>query len=166
MPALLLETWRREIAAVLQRHQPRLPSGLDYLCDALRGVTDSTDSRRALANRAEEARPAYRRWLVAEGDGYSAILIGWSPRYHTPVHDHDGLWGIELVLCGALQVDEFQLGTGEPRKCVRSICKEMARRSSTMRPMHMLAPIRLPTCRPSASTSTVGRCCLTLCIRR
>jgi predicted metal-dependent enzyme (double-stranded beta helix superfamily) len=116
MPAQLLETWRREIADALQRHQPRLPSGLDDLCDALRAVTDATDSRRALASRAEEARTAYRRWHVAEGDGYSAILIGWPPGYHTPVHDHDGLWGIELVLCGALHVDEFQLGNGKPKE--------------------------------------------------
>jgi predicted metal-dependent enzyme (double-stranded beta helix superfamily) len=116
MSAQLLETWRREIAAVLQRHQPQLPSNLDDLCNALRAVTDATDSRRALASRAEEARTAYRRWLVAEGDGYSAILIGWPPSYHTPVHDHDGLWGIELVLCGALHVDEFRLVTGKPEE--------------------------------------------------
>jgi predicted metal-dependent enzyme (double-stranded beta helix superfamily) len=116
MPAQLLETWRCEISAVLERHRPRFPSGLDDLCDALRAVTDATDSRRALANKAEQARTAYRRWMVAEGDGYSAILIGWPPQYHTPVHDHDGLWGIELVLCGALHVDEFQLATGEPEE--------------------------------------------------
>jgi hypothetical protein len=52
----------------------------------------------------------YRRHLVASGgaDGYQALLISWPPGYHTPLHDHDGLWGIELVLDGALTVNEYR----------------------------------------------------------
>jgi hypothetical protein len=110
-----LEIWRNEIARVLIEHQPRLPHHLDELCASLSAVTEDTDARRALAERATEAATTYRRWLVAEGDGYSAILIGWPAGYKTPVHDHDGLWGIELVLCGALHVDEFQLTSGQPQ---------------------------------------------------
>ncbi|HEY0198199.1 MAG TPA: cysteine dioxygenase family protein [Rhodanobacter sp.] len=109
-----LEIWRGEIARVLTAHQPRLPHDLDALCASLNAVTDGTDSRHALSERAAQVTTTYRRWLVAEGDGYSAILIGWPAGYRTPVHDHDGLWGIELVLCGALHVDEFQLASGQP----------------------------------------------------
>jgi len=53
--------------------------------------------------------PRYRRQLIAAAPdgGYTMLLIAWPPGYVTPLHDHAGLWGIELVLDGALQVDEF-----------------------------------------------------------
>lgn len=56
------------------------------------------------------AQPAhYRRQLIAAAPdgGYTMLLIAWPPGYVTPLHDHAGLWGIELVLDGALQVDEY-----------------------------------------------------------
>lgn len=52
----------------------------------------------------------YRRHLI-DGDaerGYTALLIAWPPGHRTPLHDHDGLWGIELVLEGALVIEEFR----------------------------------------------------------
>ncbi len=53
--------------------------------------------------------PRYRRQLIAAGTdgGYTMLLIAWPPGYVTPLHDHADLWGIELVLDGALQVEEF-----------------------------------------------------------
>ena len=58
----------------------------------------------------------YRRHLLASGarDGYSALLISWPPGHQTPLHDHDGLWGIELVLDGAIAIEEFTR-SGMPR---------------------------------------------------
>ena len=35
------------------------------------------------------------------------LLIVWPPNFETALHDHDGLWGIELVLDGTLAVEEF-----------------------------------------------------------
>ena len=51
----------------------------------------------------------YRRHLIsaATDGGYTMLLIAWPPGYVTPLHDHADLWGIELVLDGALQVEEF-----------------------------------------------------------
>lgn len=52
----------------------------------------------------------YRRHLIG-GDaarGWTALLIAWPPGHRTPLHDHDGLWGIELVLEGALAIEEFR----------------------------------------------------------
>lgn len=59
--------------------------------------------------------PRYRRQLIAAAPdgGYTMLLIAWPPGYVTPLHDHAGLWGIELVLDGALQVDEFY-SDGDP----------------------------------------------------
>ncbi len=61
----------------------------------------------------------YRRHLIGGGaaDGWTALLIAWPPGHRTPLHDHDGLWGIELVLEGALAIEEFRKdgSGGEPR---------------------------------------------------
>lgn len=53
--------------------------------------------------------PNYRRHLLFGDDdsAYSCLLIKWPPDHVTPLHDHGGVWGIELVIDGALQVDEF-----------------------------------------------------------
>ena len=53
--------------------------------------------------------PRYRRQLIAAAPdrSYTMLLIAWPPGYVTPLHDHAELWGIELVLDGALQVDEY-----------------------------------------------------------
>lgn len=40
---------------------------------------------------------------------YSALLIAWPPGYASPVHDHDGLWGIDVVLDGVLEVQAYAL---------------------------------------------------------
>lgn len=55
------------------------------------------------------APESYRRHLLASASDnrYSALLIAWPPGYRTPLHDHDGLWGIELVIDGALAIEEF-----------------------------------------------------------
>jgi predicted metal-dependent enzyme (double-stranded beta helix superfamily) len=54
---------------------------------------------------------AYRRLPLGEGSSsaYSALLIAWPAGHATPVHDHDSLWGIELVLDGVLEVEAFSL---------------------------------------------------------
>jgi hypothetical protein len=50
--------------------------------------------------------------------GVSALLIAWPPSHATPIHDHDGLWGIELVLDGVLEVESFTLSL-EPGLALR-----------------------------------------------
>ena len=54
----------------------------------------------------------YQRRLIAGGaddDALSCLLISWPAAHRTPLHDHAGLWGIELVLDGALEVEEFAI---------------------------------------------------------
>ncbi|WP_300620584.1 cysteine dioxygenase family protein [Dokdonella sp.] len=55
--------------------------------------------------------PGYRRHLLTQGSDvpYSCLLIEWPASHATPIHDHAGLWGLELVLDGALEVEEFAL---------------------------------------------------------
>ena len=54
----------------------------------------------------------YRRLSLRQPQGpddYAVLLIAWPPGHATPIHDHDGLWGIELVLDGVLQVESFAI---------------------------------------------------------
>ena len=51
----------------------------------------------------------YRRVSLRDANDCSALLIAWPPGHVTPIHDHDGLWGIELVLDGVLQVESFTM---------------------------------------------------------
>lgn len=44
-----------------------------------------------------------------EARSYEALLILWPPGHTTPIHDHAGLWGLELVLDGVLEVEAFSL---------------------------------------------------------
>ena len=76
---------------------------------------------------------ALTRWLFErERDGrYTGLIMVWPPGYSTPIHDHDGLWGIEWVLQGALSVDDFALvddgdGHAQPRFIGTTILEEGA----------------------------------------
>ena len=57
------------------------------------------------------ADDGYTRHLLASGGSgaHQALLIAWPPNHQTPLHDHAGLWGIELVLDGALSVSEHRV---------------------------------------------------------
>jgi predicted metal-dependent enzyme (double-stranded beta helix superfamily) len=63
----------------------------------------------------------YSRYLIASAESFSAILIAWPPGHTTPLHDHGGLWGMELVLDGAIAVDEFR---GESDSTATSLTPE------------------------------------------
>jgi predicted metal-dependent enzyme (double-stranded beta helix superfamily) len=115
MPLNELTHWCASVEAIISRHQTSTHTELETLCEALRQAAASPGMQLVLRTKAEEARSSYRRWLVSEGSKFSAILIGWPPGFTTPIHDHDGLWGIELVLCGTLHVDEFELDGSAPR---------------------------------------------------
>lgn len=87
---------------------------IESLCGRLVTHALQIDAPRSLAPATgDDTTPdRYRRHLIAEGDNdlYSALLISWPAAHRTPIHDHAGLWGIELVLDGALEVEEFALG--------------------------------------------------------
>lgn len=57
-------------------------------------------------------RRGFERWLVADRarPGISVLVMAWPANYMTPVHDHAGLWGLELSLSGALEVDAYVRG--------------------------------------------------------
>ncbi|MDZ7643229.1 MAG: cysteine dioxygenase family protein [Woeseiaceae bacterium] len=63
---------------------------------------------------AEFTRPVdghYARRLLHKDDdkGYSIVVMTWGPRQATPVHDHAGMWCVEGVWGGSIDVQQFEL---------------------------------------------------------
>ncbi len=68
-------------------------------------------------------RRGFERWLVAEYSrpAMSVLIMAWPPNHITPVHDHGGLWGLEVSLLGALEVQSYERDgqTGDLRQLGR-----------------------------------------------
>ena len=41
--------------------------------------------------------------------GYTVVVMTWGPGQHTELHDHAGMWCVECVVEGALDVDQYGL---------------------------------------------------------
>lgn len=69
-------------------------------------------------------RRELERWVLAQRSkpAVSVMVMAWPPNHRTPVHDHAGLWGLELTLVGALEVQSWTRNpdTGELRDLGRS----------------------------------------------
>lgn len=59
-----------------------------------------------------EPRPdRYARRLLHRSDelGYSVLVMTWGPGQGTPLHDHAGMWCVEGVLSGDIDVTQYEL---------------------------------------------------------
>ena len=66
----------------------------------------------ALPARFKAARPdCYARRLLYQDpqDRYTAVVMTWGPGQGTPVHDHGGLWCVEGVVEGQMQVTQYDV---------------------------------------------------------
>ncbi len=100
--------WLEALAAVLHG-MGQDPAAVvpDALGAALAPLVQRADCPRAVEIGGGTA--GYRRYALrrVSGSGFDCVLIVWSAAARAPLHDHGGLWGVELVLDGALGVDEF-----------------------------------------------------------
>jgi 3-mercaptopropionate dioxygenase len=65
-----------------------------------------------LPPRFKEPRPdCYARRLLYQDphDRFTAVVMTWGPGQGTAVHDHGGLWCVEGVLEGAMQVTQYEV---------------------------------------------------------
>ena len=89
----------REPAAIAQRVKSALQTTLR--CDGL-----------PLPPQFFEPRPdTYaRRLLHRDPDGlYTAVVMTWGPGQGTPLHDHAGIWCVECVVDGEMEVRQYDL---------------------------------------------------------
>jgi 3-mercaptopropionate dioxygenase len=52
---------------------------------------------------------ARRELYRSEEHGYSVIAMTWGPGQGTPIHDHSGMWCVEGVWHGALEITQYEL---------------------------------------------------------
>jgi predicted metal-dependent enzyme (double-stranded beta helix superfamily) len=91
-----LASLSRELGSIVHRDAQALADGLTNLRQRNRG---------------------FERWLLGRRHrpGASVLVMAWPPGYSTPSHDHAGLWGIEMSLYGALEVESWsRTSTSEP----------------------------------------------------
>jgi predicted metal-dependent enzyme (double-stranded beta helix superfamily) len=65
-----------------------------------------------LPDRFHRVRPdGYARRLLHRNDalGYTAVVMTWGPGQQTPLHDHAGIWCVEGVVQGRMDVTQFDL---------------------------------------------------------
>ena len=99
--------WLRSVIAAVKRYQTGTRRTLDDLGAELSHLawSDGAPTASTLAGSADRFR---RHPIVGGADiGCSALVMYWPPGHATLPHDHGGMWGIEVVLDGALHVEEF-----------------------------------------------------------
>lgn len=52
---------------------------------------------------------ARRELYRSEAHGYCVVAMTWNPGQGTPIHDHAGMWCVEGVWQGALEVVQYEL---------------------------------------------------------
>ena len=52
---------------------------------------------------------ARRELYRCEHQGYSVIAMTWGPGQGTPIHDHSGLWCVEGVWHGQIEITQYEL---------------------------------------------------------
>jgi predicted metal-dependent enzyme (double-stranded beta helix superfamily) len=55
------------------------------------------------------AHYARRELYRSEEHGYCVVAMTWGPGQGTPIHDHDGMWCVEGVWSGALEIEQYEL---------------------------------------------------------
>lgn len=62
---------------------------------------------------------SYARRLVHRdrGLGYTVVAMIWGPGQHTELHDHAGMWCVECVLAGEIDVVQYDLVEQHADRC-------------------------------------------------
>jgi predicted metal-dependent enzyme (double-stranded beta helix superfamily) len=105
-----IATWDQRILATIDACIELGRPDIDRICTNLTEAVNWANCPR-VAQSPDVFATSYRRILLSDGfpRSYEALLIVWPPGHETPVHDHDGLWGMELVLDGALEIEAYEV---------------------------------------------------------
>lgn len=101
----------RLIAAVdhaVEQNDPRRIAVM--LQTALRqAIADSRIQLPACVHQPVEDHYARRELYRSPEHGYSIVAMSWGPGQGTPLHDHSGLWCVEGVWLGQLEITQYEL---------------------------------------------------------
>jgi len=87
-----------------------VPSAVERIKDQLARAI--REGRVELGARFHQTLPdRYARRLLCRNEelGYSAVVMTWGPGQSTPVHDHAGMWCVEGVVAGFMEVHQYDL---------------------------------------------------------
>jgi predicted metal-dependent enzyme (double-stranded beta helix superfamily) len=73
-----------------------------------------------MPDRFQRVRPeGYARRLLHRSDelGYTAVVMTWGPGQGTPLHDHAGIWCVEGVVQGRMDVTQYDLVDQSGDRC-------------------------------------------------
>jgi predicted metal-dependent enzyme (double-stranded beta helix superfamily) len=85
----------------------------DALCRLIRGGEVQLPACVFEANAEHYAR---RELYRSERHGYCVTAMTWAPGQGTPIHDHHGMWCVEGVWNGALEITQYQLLEQDDRR--------------------------------------------------
>ena len=89
---------------------PDVPTLTDALRNTLcRLIRDTEVKLPECIYRAEADHYARREIYRSEKHGYSVIAMTWGPGQGTQIHDHSGMWCVEGVWHGALEITQYEL---------------------------------------------------------
>lgn len=93
--------------AVAQQDEAAITDALrTALC---RMIRDKSVSLPDCVYRRESDHYARRELYRSDEHGYSVIAMTWGPGQGTPIHDHAGMWCVEGVWAGFLEVTPYEL---------------------------------------------------------
>jgi 3-mercaptopropionate dioxygenase len=93
-------------AAVVKDTTPAITDSLrNSLCQLIRGQEVKLPE---CVFETAEGRYARRELYCSEEHGYCVVAMTWGPGQGTPIHDHDGMWCVEGVWSGALEVVQYE----------------------------------------------------------
>ena len=72
-------------------------------------IADSRIQLPACVHHPIEDHYARRELYRSPVHGYSIVAMSWGPGQGTPLHDHSGLWCVEGVWLGQLEITQYQL---------------------------------------------------------
>jgi predicted metal-dependent enzyme (double-stranded beta helix superfamily) len=58
-----------------------------------------------------------REIYTSEAHGYNVVAMTWGPGQGTPIHDHSGLWCVEGVWDGQLEITQYDLRERADDRC-------------------------------------------------
>ncbi len=93
-------------------------------------------------------RYARRELYRSEEHGYSVIAMTWGPGQGTLIHDHSGMWCVEGVFQGALEITQYEKAECDGQRCRFTAVGSMqagAGSAGSLIPPHEYHTIRNPS---------------------
>ena len=58
-----------------------------------------------------------RELYRSDQHGYSVVAMTWAPGQGTPLHDHSGMWCVEGVWHGELEITQYEMAECKADRC-------------------------------------------------